>query len=102
MAKKLSLKPLGDRVVVKPAETGGEKKLTSGLILPETVDKEKLLTGTVVAVGPGRYTDAGVRIPMDVAAGDSIFFKKPWDDPFKLDGVEYYVLHESDISLIEA
>lgn len=101
MTKKLSLKPLGDRVVVRPSDIGGEKKLASGLIIPETVDKEKLLTGTVVAVGAGRYTPEGTRQPMEVALGDVVLFKKPWDEPFKLDGVEYYVLSESDISLIQ-
>lgn len=102
MAKKLSLKPLGDRVVVRPSEKGGEKKLASGIIIPETVEKEKLLTGTVVAIGPGKYTEAGTRIPMEVAVGDVVLFKKPWDEPFKLDGVEHYVLSESDISLIQS
>lgn len=101
MTKKLSLKPLGDRVVVRHTDSGGEKKLASGIIIPETVDKEKLLTGTVVAVGPGKYTENGMRQPMEVAVGDTILFKKPWDEPFKLDGVEHYVLNESDISLIQ-
>ena len=101
MAKKFSLKPLGDRVVVKPSEKEGERKLASGIIIPETVDKEKLMTGTVVAVGPGRHNDAGSRIPMDVAVGDAVMFKKPWDEPFKLDGETFYVLNESDISLIQ-
>lgn len=101
MAKKLSLKPLGDRVVVRPSDMGGEKTLASGIIIPETVEKEKLLTGTVVAVGPGKYTDTGMRLPMEVAVGDGVLFKKPWDEPFKIDGVEYYVLSESDISLIQ-
>ncbi|MEK7604331.1 MAG: co-chaperone GroES [Patescibacteria group bacterium] len=101
MAKKLSLKPLGDRVVVKPSENGGERKLASGLIIPDTVDKEKLLSGTVMATGPGRLSDTGERLMMEVAVGDVVVFKKPWDEPIKLDGVEYYVLHESDISLIQ-
>ncbi len=101
MAKKFSLKPLADRVVVKPSDGGGEKKLASGLIIPETVNKEKLLSGVVVAVGAGRLNDTGARVPLEVAVGDTVLFKKPWDDPFKLDGVEYYVLNESDISLIE-
>jgi len=101
MAKKLALKPLGDRVVVRPAEKGGERTLASGLIIPETADKEKLLTGTVVAVGPGKFTESGSRLPMEVAIDDVVLFKKPWDEPFKLDGVEYYVLGESDISLIQ-
>lgn len=87
--------------MVKPAEKEGEKKLSSGIIIPETVDKEKLLSGTVVAVGPGKYTDAGGRLPMEVKVGDTVLFKKPWDEPFKVDAVEYYVLPESDISLIQ-
>jgi chaperonin GroES len=101
MAKKLGIMALHDRVVVKPLEKAGERELPSGIILPDTVDKEKLLTGTVVAVGPGRVTDAGVRIPMEVAVGNTVVFKKPWDDPLKIEGVEYYVLGESDISFIE-
>lgn len=101
MAKKLLFTPLGDRVVVQPTERGGEKKLASGIIIPETVDKEKLLKGEVVAVGPGSRNTAGERIPVDVHAGDRVYFKKPWDEPIKVDGVEYYVLPESDIILIE-
>ena len=101
MAKKLSFKPLGDRIVVKPAEKEGEKRLASGIIIPETVDKEKLLKGEVVAVGPGRRADDGKRIPVDMKPGDTVFFKKPWDEPIKMSGVEYYVLPESDVILIE-
>ena len=101
MSKKLSLKPLGDRVVVQPSEREGEKKLASGIIIPETVDKEKLLKGEVVAVGPGRRNDEGKHIPIEVKPGDTIFFKKPWDEPIKVEGVQYYVLSESDIILIE-
>lgn len=101
MVKKLALQPLGDRVVVKPEDKGGEKKLASGLIIPETVDKEKLLVGTVMAVGAGKQTESGTRLPLEVKVGDTVLFKKPWDEPFKLDGVEYYVLNESDISLIQ-
>jgi chaperonin GroES len=101
MAKKLAFTPLGDRVVVKPTEAGAEKKLASGIIIPESANKEKLLTGTVVATGAGRLTDAGTRLPLEVTVGDTVVFKKPWDEPLKLDGVEYYVLSESDISLIQ-
>ena len=101
MAKKLALAPLGDRIVVKPSEKEGEKKLASGIIIPETVDKEKLLKGEIIAVGPGRRNDVGTRIPVDVKVGEIVFFKKPWDAPLKLDEVEYYVLPESDIILIE-
>ncbi|MFA5997877.1 MAG: co-chaperone GroES [Candidatus Paceibacterota bacterium] len=101
MAKKLSLKPLGDRVVVRPSEKEGEKKLASGIIIPETVDKEKLLKGEVITVGPGRRNDEGKHLPIEVKPGDTVFFKKPWDEPIKVDGVEYYVLPESDIILIQ-
>lgn len=101
MAKKFSLSPLGDKVVVRPIEKGGEKKLASGIIIPETVDKEKLVKGEVVAIGAGRKNDAGERIALEVAPGDVVFFKKPWDEPIKVEGVEYYVLPESDIILIE-
>ncbi len=101
MAKKLSLSPLGDRVLVRPFEKGGEKKLASGIIIPETVDKEKLLKGEVIAVGPGSRNDEGTHLPIEVQPGDTVFFKKPWDEPIKMDGVEYYVLPESEIILIE-
>ena len=97
MAKKLSFVPLGDRIVVVPSEKEGEKKLASGIIIPETVDKEKLLKGKVVTVGPGRRNDDGKHIPIEVKPGDTVFFKKPWDEPIKLDSIEYYVLSESDV-----
>lgn len=101
MAKKFPLSPLGDRVVVRPSNKNGEKKLASGIIIPETVNKEKLFEGEVITVGPGRVNDKGARIPLEVKPGDKVFFKKPWDEPIKLDGEEYYVLSESDILLIE-
>lgn len=101
MTKKFALVPLGDRVVVRPSEKDGEKKLASGIIIPETVDKEKLLKGEIIAIGPGRRSDDGKRIPVEVKTGDMVFFKKPWDAPIKVDEVEYYVLSESDIILIE-
>ncbi len=94
---KLQLLPLGDRIVVLPADTAGEKKLASGIILPETVAGDKLMQGKVVAVGPGRKTDEGTRVPMDLKEGQKVFFKKPWDEPVKIDGVEYYVLTESEV-----
>jgi chaperonin GroES len=99
--KSFSLSPLGDRIVVRPSERGGEKKLASGIIIPETVDKEKLLKGEVVAVGSGRRGDDGKRVPVEVKPGDTVFFKKPWDEPIKVDGVDYYVLPEAEIILIE-
>ncbi len=99
--KKFSLSPLGDRVVVRPVGNEGEKKLASGIIIPETVNKEKLFQGEVIAVGPGRKNDGGKRVAVEVKPGDTVYFKKPWDEPIKVDGVEYFVLSESDIILIE-
>lgn len=100
--KKFGAQPLGDRVVVRPDERGAEKKLVSGIIIPESADKEKLMKGEIVAVGPGKRTESGTRLPIEVKVGDTVFFKKPWDEPIKIDSIEYYVLSESDISLIEA
>ena len=96
MAKKLSLSPLGDRVVVKPFDKAGEKKLASGIIIPETVDKEKPAQGTVVAVGPGKYDD-GKRVPMQVKVGDTVLFNKYGYDEVEIEGQEYYILSESNI-----
>ncbi len=99
MTKKLSLKPLGDRVVVKPAGKEGEKKLASGIIIPASADKERPMMGEVVAVGPGKYED-GARAPMAVKEGDRVLFSKYGYDEVKLDGEEYYVLSESGILAI--
>ena len=96
MAKKLSLKPLADRIVVQPSGKEGEKKLASGIIIPETVDKEKPAQGTVVAVGPGKYED-GKRTPMQVKVGDTVLFSKYGYDEVKIGGDEYYILSESNI-----
>lgn len=96
MAKKLSLVPLGDRVVVKPSEKDGEKKLASGIIIPETVDKEKPMQGNVVAIGPGKYED-GKRVPLQVKVGDTVLFSKYGYDEVKIEGQEYYILSESSI-----
>jgi len=96
MAKKLSLKPLGDRIVVKPSEKDGEKKLASGIIIPETVDKEKPMKGEVIAVGAGKYED-GKRVPMQVKIGDTVLFSKYGYDEVKIDGQEYFILSESSI-----
>ena len=96
MAKKLSLKPLGDRIVVKPSEKEGEKKLASGIIIPETADKERPMKGEVIATGPGKYED-GNRVPLQVKVGDTVLFSKYGYDEVKIEGQEYYILSESSI-----
>lgn len=90
-----SIKPLGDRVVVRPSRED-EKKLPSGIIIPDTVDKEKPATGVVIAVGPGRYDD-GELVPMQVKVGDRVLFSKYGYDEVKHDGEEYYILSESSV-----
>lgn len=88
--------PLGDRVVVKPSEKEGEKKLASGIIIPETVDKERPAKGEVVAVGPGKVEE-GKRVPLQVKVGDVVLFSKYGYDEVKIEGQEYYILSESGI-----
>jgi chaperonin GroES len=98
MAKdaKIGIRPLGDRVVVKPADKNQERKLASGIIIPETADKEKPARGTVVAVGPGKYEDGKIA-PMSVPVGDEVLFAKYGYDEVKVDGEEYFILSESSV-----
>lgn len=96
MTKKLSLRPLGDRIVVKPFEKEGEKKLASGIIIPETVDKEKPVQGKVLAVGPGKYEE-GKHVPLQVKVGDTVLFSKYGYDDVKIDDEEFYIISESNV-----
>lgn len=96
MAKKFQITPLGDRVVVMPFEKEGEKKLASGIIIPETVDKERPAKGVVVAAGPGKLEE-GKRVALSVKVGDTVLFSKYGYDEVKIDGQEYYILSESSI-----
>ncbi len=90
----VKLQPLGDRLVVKPMEK--EEKTRSGIILPDTA-KEKPQEGEVVAVGPGRMTDDGKRIPLDLKVGDKVIYSKYGGSEIKVDDVEMIILRESDI-----
>ena len=90
----VKLRPLGDRVVVKPA--GREEVTKSGIVLPDTA-KEKPQRGTVLAVGAGRKDDDGDRIAMDVVVGDVVMFAKYAGTEFKLDGEDVLILAEKDI-----
>ena len=89
-----SLKPLGDRLVVKPQEQ--LQTTASGLALPETA-KEKPQQGEVIAVGPGRRDDNGKRIPMDVSVGDIVLYAKYGGTEVKIDEDKLLVIKESDI-----
>lgn len=95
--KGFNIKPLADRVVIKPfTEEEAEKKNASGIIIPETVSKEAPAEGRVVAVGPGRFED-GQLVPVDLKIGDIVVFSKYNYDDINIDGVEYYILKEEHI-----
>lgn len=91
-----SIAPLGDRVLVVP-HVAADEKTKSGIIIPDTAKKEKPMTGTVVATGPGKRGDDNEIIPVAVKAGDTIVFSKYGFDEIELDGKEYYILSESGI-----
>jgi chaperonin GroES len=96
-ALSLKLKPLGDRVVVRPL--GREETTKSGIVLPDTA-KEKPQRGIVIAAGEGRRDDDGDRIPMDVSEGNEVLFAKYAGTEFKLDDEELLILSEKDILAI--
>ena len=93
----MNLKPLGDRLVVKPVEQ--EEVTASGLYLPETA-KEKPQQGKVIAVGPGARKDSGDRVALDVSVDDVVLYAKYSGTSIKLDGKEYLILKESDVLAI--
>ena len=95
MTTKVGFKPLGNRVVVEPQE-GDEQMSSGGIYIPDTA-KEKPQEGTVVAVGPGRLTDEGNRVPMDVAVGDTVVYSKQAGTEYKEGEIEYLVLRDDDI-----
>ena len=97
----MKIKPLGDRVLIEPLR---EEKKKGGIILPETVDKERPEKGTVIAVGPGKKDDSGKILPMNVKKGDQVLFTKYGPSEIKLpagqsggDDKEYLIAREEDI-----
>jgi len=95
MAADFRIRPLGDRVVVKPVDR--EEKTKGGIYLPDTASKERPQEGAILAVGEGRRDDAGKLVPMNVKAGDKVLFAKYSGTEFKVDDVEYLILSEKDI-----
>jgi len=94
----MNLKPLHDHVIVKAIT---EDEITkAGIVLPDTVDKEKPEKGEVVAIGPGKLMDNGQRAPMSVKVGEKVMFKKYSPDEIKVEDEEYLVIQESDIMAI--
>jgi chaperonin GroES len=97
---KVTIRPLGDKVLIRPL-SDDELGTTSpsGIIIPETVDRDKADRGEVVAVGPGRWDDKGEkRLPLGVEVGDIVIFQ--WGDKVEYQGTEYYLVSESNISAV--
>jgi len=90
----MNLRPLGDRVVVKPVEK--EEMTKSGIVLPDTA-KEKPQEGIVEAVGTGRILDNGNKVTMELHVGDKILYAKYAGNEFKFDEVEYLIVSEKDV-----
>ena len=94
----MKLKPLFNNVIVKPLKN--EEVTKSGIVLPDTIDKEKPEKGEVIAIGSGKVLDNGETLKMSVKVGDRVMFKKYSPDEVKIDGEDYLVLSESDIIAI--
>jgi len=92
---KVSFKPLGNRVVIEPTDLD-EQVSSGGIYIPDTA-KEKPQEGTVVALGPGRLTDDGKRVPMELKVGDAVVYSKYAGTEYKEGEIEYLVLREDDI-----
>jgi len=91
----MQIKPLGDRVIVRPL--AAEEMTASGIVLPDTRDKEKPEQGEVIAVGPGKRLDNGDIAPMSIKVGDKVVFRKYSPDEVTVDGEEVLVISETDI-----
>jgi len=94
MAKVAKIEPLGDRVVIKP--TPKEEVSKGGIVLPDTA-QERPQEGRIVAVGPGRLTEDGKRIAMEVKKGDKVIYSKYAGTEFKVDDEELVIMREADI-----
>lgn len=96
MASKL--RPLEDHIIIEALDE--EETHTSGLIIPDTVSKEKPQKGKVIAVGPGKLDSDGKRMPMDINVGDKVLFTKYGPTEVKIEGQELLVLNQSDVLAI--
>ena len=91
----MNIRPLQDRIIVERGEE--ESKTAGGIIIPDTVSKEKPQEGKVIAVGKGKVTPEGKVLPLDVKDGDLVLFGKYAGSEIKIDGVEYLIMREDDI-----
>jgi len=96
-AAEKKLRPLGDRVVIKP--TAREDMTKSGIVLPDTA-KEKPQEGVILAAGPGKIDDNGKREPMDVKVGDKVLYAKYAGTEFKIEGDDLLIVSQKDILAI--
>ncbi len=94
----MQLRPLGDRIIVKPVAK--EEITKAGIILPDTVDKERPEQGEVMAVGPGKLLENGSRAPVSLKVGDKVVFKKYSPDEVKVGDQEFLVISESDVMAV--
>ena len=93
----MKIKPLADRVVIKPSEA--EERTKGGIILPDTA-KEKPVVGEIVAVGPGKVTEDGKKVPMEVKVGDKVLYGKYSGTEVTIEGDQYLIMREADVFAI--
>ncbi|MEK7543040.1 MAG: co-chaperone GroES [Patescibacteria group bacterium] len=93
------LQPLSNHVLIELIEEDNAKTTKSGIVLPDTAEKKKQSKGTIIAIGPGKLSDDGNRLPMSVKIGDKILFKEPWSDDNKMEDGEkkLFLVEEDDI-----
>jgi len=94
----MKLQPLANRVFIEPLNE--DKTTKSGIVIPDTAEKEKPMKGKVLATGPGKLNEKGERVPMSVKVGDTVLFKKYGPDEIEIDGKKYLVGDEDDILAI--
>lgn len=94
----MRIKPLSDHILIEPIKE--EEKTKSGILLPETSEKEKPEQGKVISVGPGKKDESGKLIPLEVKEGDSVLFTKYGPNEIKIDNKEYLIAKEEDILAI--
>lgn len=91
----MNIRPLQDRIIVERVEE--ETKTAGGIIIPDTVSKEKPQEGKIIAAGKGKVTPEGKVLPLDVKEGDLVLFGKYAGSEIKIDGIEYLIMREDDI-----
>jgi len=94
----MNIKPLSDHILIEPISQ--EEKTKSGILLPETVEKERPEEGKIIAVGPGKRLSSGKRIPIEVKKGDKVLFTKYGPSEIKVGDKEYLIAKEEDILAI--